>query len=42
MQQRSDLGKLVLAFANTPMQYTRESKKAIMDLKTIEAMLKLI
>ena len=33
MQQRSDLGKLVLAFANTPMQYTRESKKAIMDLK---------
>ena len=33
MQQRSDLGKLVLAFANTPMQYTRESKKAILDLK---------
>ena len=22
-QQRSDLGKLLLAFANTPMQYTR-------------------
>jgi hypothetical protein len=33
MQQRSDLGKLVLAFANTPMQYMRESKKAILDLK---------
>ena len=33
MQQRSDLGKLVLAFANTPMQYTRETKKAILDLK---------
>ena len=33
MQQRSDLGKLVLAFANTPMQYARESKKAVLDLK---------
>jgi hypothetical protein len=33
MQQRSDLGKIVLAFANTPMQYTRETKKAILDLK---------
>ncbi len=33
MQQRSDLGKLLLAFANTPMQYTRETKKALLDIK---------
>jgi hypothetical protein len=32
-QQRSDLGKLLLAFANTPMQYTRETKKALLDIK---------
>lgn len=31
-QQRSVLGRLVLAFANTPMQYTRLMKKAGMDL----------
>ena len=32
-QQRSVLGRLVFAFANTPMQYTRLMKKAAMDLK---------
>ena len=32
MQQRSVLGRLVLAFANTPMQYTRLMKKAGQDL----------
>ena len=31
-QQRSPLGRLVLAFANTPMQYTRLMKKAGQDL----------
>ena len=31
-QQRSVLGRLVLAFANTPMQYTRLMKKAGQDL----------
>ena len=31
-QQRSVLGRLVLAFANTPMQYTRLMKKAGLDL----------
>jgi len=31
--QRSVLGRLVFAFANTPMQYTRLMKKAAMDLK---------
>ena len=31
-QQRSVLGRLVLAFANTPMQYTRLMKKAALDL----------
>ena len=31
-QQRSALGKLVLAFQNTPMQYARLTKKAILDL----------
>ena len=31
-QQRSPLGRLVLAFANTPMQYTRLMKKAGKDL----------
>ena len=30
--QRSVLGRLVFAFANTPMQYTRLMKKAAMDL----------
>jgi hypothetical protein len=32
MQQASSLGRLVLAFANTPMQYTRLTKKAALDL----------
>jgi len=32
MQQASSLGRLVLAFANTPMQYTRLTKKASLDL----------
>ena len=31
-QQASSLGRLVLAFQNTPMQYTRIIKKAILDL----------
>ena len=31
-QQSSDLGRLILAFANTPMQYTRIQKRAIQDL----------
>lgn len=31
-QQRSVLGRLVLAFQNTPMQYTRLMKKAMLDL----------
>ena len=32
-QQASGLGRIVLAFANTPMQYTRIMKKSILDLK---------
>jgi len=32
-QQASPLGRLLLAFQNTPMQYTRLTKKAILDLK---------
>ena len=32
MQQASGIGRLVLAFANTPMQYARLSKKAALDL----------
>jgi len=32
-QQASPLGRIVLAFANTPMQYMRLSKKAFLDLK---------
>jgi hypothetical protein len=32
MEQSSALGRLVLAFANTPMQYTRLQKRAILDL----------
>jgi len=31
-QQASDLGRVVLAFANTPMQYARIQKRAIQDL----------
>ena len=31
-QQASPLGRLVLAFQNTPMQYTRLMKKAMLDL----------
>ena len=31
-QQASPLGRLILAFANTPMQYTRLIKKATLDL----------
>ncbi len=31
-EQRSPLGRLVLAFQNTPMQYTRLMKKAMQDL----------
>ena len=33
MQQAGPLGRIVLAFANTPMQYTRLMKKAALDLK---------
>ena len=32
-QQAGPLGRIVLAFANTPMQYNRIIKKAILDLK---------
>ena len=32
MQQASDLGRLFLAFANTPMQYARLMKRAAQDL----------
>ena len=32
MQQASGLGRVILAFANTPMQYTRLVKKASLDL----------
>jgi hypothetical protein len=31
-QQASDIGRLILAFANTPMQYARLTKKATLDL----------
>jgi hypothetical protein len=31
-QQASNLGRLILAFANTPLQYTRLQKRAIQDL----------
>ena len=33
-QQASPLGRLILAFANTPMQYARIMKKSTMDLAT--------
>ena len=33
MQQAGPLGRIILAFANTPMQYTRLIKKAASDLK---------
>ena len=32
MQQRSSLGRFILAFGNTPMQYARLTKKAAQDL----------
>ena len=32
MQQSSNLGRLFLAFANTPAQYARLTKKAVLDL----------
>jgi hypothetical protein len=32
MQQASPLGRLILSFANTPMQYTRLTKRAALDL----------
>ena len=32
MQQASGIGRVILAFANTPMQYTRLTKKAALDL----------
>ena len=32
-QQASPLGRLILAFQNTPMQYARLIKKAVLDLK---------
>ena len=32
MQQAGNLGRVILAFANTPMQYTRLTKKAALDL----------
>ena len=31
-QQASDAGRLILMFANTPMQYARLQKRAIQDL----------
>ena len=31
-QQASDIGRLILAFANTPLQYARLTKKAVLDL----------
>ena len=31
-QQASDIGRLILAFANTPLQYARETRKATLDL----------
>ena len=33
MQQASPLGRVILAFANTPIQYTRLTKRAIQDLQ---------
>ena len=33
MQQASSIGRLILNFANTPMQYARIMKKSAMDLK---------
>jgi hypothetical protein len=33
MQQAGPLGRLILAFQNTPMQYTRLIKKSFLDLK---------
>ena len=32
-QQKSSLGRIVLAYANTPSQYARITKKAVLDLK---------
>ena len=32
-QQRSHLGRIILAFANTPMQYARLTKKSFLDIK---------
>ena len=32
MQQASGIGRVILAFANTPMQYARLTKKAALDL----------
>jgi predicted solute-binding protein len=34
-QQRSDLGRLVLQFVNTPMQYARLQKRAVQDLSDL-------
>ena len=31
-QQASDIGRIILAFANTPLQYARETRKATLDL----------
>jgi hypothetical protein len=31
-QQSSDVGRLILMFANTPMQYARLQKRAFQDL----------
>lgn len=31
-QQASEIGRFILAFANTPLQYARETKKATLDL----------
>ena len=33
MEQASPLGRVILAFANTPIQYTRLTKRAIQDLR---------
>ena len=33
-QQASDIGRIILAFANTPLQYARETRKATLDLVT--------
>ena len=42
MQQAGPLGRIVLAFANTPAQYARLIKKLLAILRIAEVMLRLI